>query len=694
MKKKFLFKLITAMMVLLFCFTNGFLLSNFDKSTEDLKTSAAISDFSSTGFSTKFAEDVNFTNLIVFARFSDEDEFVNKTYDDVSVKQLIDNTYSNCEYNISDYFYSVSNGNVRMQNLYLYQNNGSLQLSRPRGYYAEKDETLNPEGYEPGEETLRRLDLIDDWTTAINNAFQSGSMPSSLDGTTTYSISDLDKNNDGKIDSITIIYKNTEQNISVSWSSPLWNYKYYTYAVTVQENGKTYTSSEYTQLTFTYESTTKTLNYIDSNGVRFLSSSAAMHETSHIFGLLDLYRPDTSSQIYFMSLMGKPISPVGQFVSNKEREAMGWIGDSQVVTLSAEGTYKLNVTSSEISSNKVLAYKLPLPKLNKILYLEYRNFKGTQNIFDSQTKTIYMSNGEALRQINLKSGLICYLVNADMKIPSNIGTSGSNWNYLALGGTQSTKSDCAVGANERLDITGTLYVEVNSISDNELEFGIYGDELKNDPHIHDLTHYQRVEPTCTKTGNIEYYYCSSCQKYFSDELATNEIDASNIILQKTGHTKQILPAKEATCTETGLTVGEKCSVCNEILVQQTIIPKINHSESDWIIDSLPTTEQTGHKHKECTVCHLILEEQEINKLPIKDNSNENDNNENNNNQDGNQGDNSNNPNNTPNDSNNAPKKQKNKTITIVIIVTSSIVVTAGATTCTMFIFKKKHKLKP
>ena len=36
----------------------------------------------------------NFTNLIVFARFSDEEEFIDTTYDGVSVRQLIENTYT------------------------------------------------------------------------------------------------------------------------------------------------------------------------------------------------------------------------------------------------------------------------------------------------------------------------------------------------------------------------------------------------------------------------------------------------------------------------------------------------------------------------------------------------------------------------------------------------------------------------
>ena len=41
----------------------------------------------------------------------------------------------------------------------------------------------------------------------------------------------------------------------------------------------------------------------------------------------------------------------------------------------------------------------------------------------------------------------------------------------------------------------------------------------------------------------------------------------------TGHTEVIMPAVEATTTSTGTTEGKYCSVCNTILVHQTIIPK-------------------------------------------------------------------------------------------------------------------------
>ena len=50
-----------------------------------------------------------------------------------------------------------------------------------------------------------------------------------------YNFADLDRNRDGKIDLITVIYKNTTQNISVGWNSPLWDYHSYSNMISVQE---------------------------------------------------------------------------------------------------------------------------------------------------------------------------------------------------------------------------------------------------------------------------------------------------------------------------------------------------------------------------------------------------------------------------------------------------------------------------
>ena len=46
---------------------------------------------------------------------------------------------------------------------------------------------------------------------------------------------------------------------------------------------------------------------------------------------------------------------------------------------------------------------------------------------------------------------------------------------------------------------------------------------------------------------------------------------------RAAHTPETVPAKAATCTETGLTDGSKCSVCGTILTAQSVIPAKGHT---------------------------------------------------------------------------------------------------------------------
>ena len=82
------------------------------------------------------------------------------------------------------------------------------------------------------------------------------------------------------------------------------------------------------------------------------------------------------------------------------------------------------------------------------------------------------------------------------------------------------------------------------------------------PHEHS---YEAVvtAPTCTE-GGYTTYTCECGDSYIADETAA------------LGHTEVEIPAVEATCTETGLTAGVKCSVCGEILTAQKEIPALGH----------------------------------------------------------------------------------------------------------------------
>ena len=50
-----------------------------------------------------------------------------------------------------------------------------------------------------------------------------------------------------------------------------------------------------------------------------------------------------------------------------------------------------------------------------------------------------------------------------------------------------------------------------------------------------LKYFERKEASCTEPGNIEYWYCEGCNKYFSDEAGTTEIKLEDVDIPATGH---------------------------------------------------------------------------------------------------------------------------------------------------------------
>ncbi len=114
-----------------------------------------------------------------------------------------------------------------------------------------------------------------------------------------------------------------------------------------------------------------------------------------------------------------------------------------------------------------------------------------------------------------------------------------------------------------------------------------------------------VDPTCTETGLTQGECCVVC----------DEILLAQETIPSKGHTEVADEAVEQTCTETGLTDGSHCSVCNTVLVAQEIIPANGHTEvADKAV--VPTCTETGlTKGSHCSVCGEILVKQNV--VPAK-----------------------------------------------------------------------------
>ena len=103
---------------------------------------------------------------------------------------------------------------------------------------------------------------------------------------------------------------------------------------------------------------------------------------------------------------------------------------------------------------------------------------------------------------------------------------------------------------------------------------------------HNLVKVEAKAPTCTEPGNIEYWYCKGCDKYFSDAEGKSEINLAQTVINATGHKLTKTEAKEPTCTEAGNKEYWTCESCGslfrdevgsaEIKLEDVVIPATGH----------------------------------------------------------------------------------------------------------------------
>ena len=181
--------------------------------------------------------------------------------------------------------------------------------------------------------------------------------------------------------------------------------------------------------------------------------------------------------------------------------------------------------------------------------------------------------------------------NTQTKTVDNIAALGHDWSTAWTGDSTGHWHKCT-----RCDATTTKAAHDYG-SDNVCDTCGYD---KTVPHTHNLTLVAAKAATCTTAGNSAYYTCDGCDKWFEDATGSVEItDKTSVKIPAPGHTAGTEWKSDNTdhwkeCTVVG---------CGVIIEDS----KAAHTAGGWIIDTPATATTSGSKHKECTVCHRVLE---------------------------------------------------------------------------------------
>lgn len=106
--------------------------------------------------------------------------------------------------------------------------------------------------------------------------------------------------------------------------------------------------------------------------------------------------------------------------------------------------------------------------------------------------------------------------------------------------------------------------------------------------------YRRSDASCDMPESF-YYACANCGDISTDYFYYGV---------ERGHEPEAIIGYAATCTENGMTDGERCSVCGEILTQRKVISKLGHAYLYKTQDATCTEE--GLKTGTCSRCGDVV----------------------------------------------------------------------------------------
>ncbi|MFP4177335.1 MAG: immunoglobulin-like domain-containing protein [Acholeplasmataceae bacterium] len=314
-----------------------------------------------------------FYNLVIMIRFSDETDY----QPPYSYEQYDHFFNGRDDVSLKDYFLEVSYDQLEITSL-LPENDGELVFytdSYERSYY-EPHGSTNPDGYRNNDErTSREHDLIE---RAISYIDDEGLIDPSID---------LDRNDDGMIDSLTFLVSGN----AGAWNELLWPHRWELHTRTGQ-------SAPTVNGIRAYDYILSLLDRYDSPNLP-MHIGVIAHEMLHILSAPDLYHYEHERWI-------EPVGPwdIMERTSRTPRHMLGYIRKEYgrwiegVDEITESGTYTL----APIKDGPENLYRIDTGYSDESIYIEYRLDQGR---YESQLPD---------------SGLIVYRIDADHVNEGNV----------------------------------------------------------------------------------------------------------------------------------------------------------------------------------------------------------------------------------------------------------------------------------
>ena len=260
----------------------------------------------------------------------------------------------------------------------------------------------------------------------------------------------------------------------------------------------------------------------------------------------------------------------------------------------------------KLSSPVTLAWANPLENCNengtfaKLRFMINKNVQGNsetsikldfdpENIYNVEEKNIptVVENGTVKIYPNIPGD-----VNADGKQNNKDFTRLfqwlSGWNVVINQAVADVNNDGKISNKDATRLFQWL-------SDWDVEIFLDGQGYKKCQHS--LEEIAAKAAACTEKGNIAYWHCTKCGKYFGDKNGIAEITLDGTVIEAKGHSLEAHAAKQPTTTSEGNIAYWYCTECKkyfsdskgtqEIFQKDTVIQKLKEHEYTitYVMDS-------------------------------------------------------------------------------------------------------------